>query len=187
MHVMRDSAVLLVALGAVGAALLAGHRAAPRAITAAQVSELLSAHNAWRRLVGAASLHWDAELANRAQARAVHLAAHGCLIVHGTLPPDIGENLFFSSAIRYGGTRPDDVAPVTARAVVDTWGAESRDYSAVLGTCAANRPCGHYTQIVWPTTTAVGCGRAVCPSLGQIWVCNYRPPGNISLQTTRRR
>lgn len=27
----------------------------------------------------------------------------------------------------------------------------------------------------------VGCGMAVCPTLGQVWVCNYRPRGNVRI------
>ena len=77
-----------------------------------------------------------------------------------------------------GEGRKDEQAVVTATDVVDTWGEESADYSSAHDTCAWNRQCGHYTQIVWPTTEEVGCGLAVCPTLGQIWVCNYRPRGN---------
>jgi pathogenesis-related protein 1 len=63
--------------------------------------------------------------------------------------------------------------------VVEAWAAESADYSPDTGTCAPTRQCLHYTQIVWPATEEVGCGMAVCPALGQVWVCNYRPAGNI--------
>ena len=71
------------------------------------------------------------------------------------------------------------MAVVTATHVVNRWGAESADYSPEHGTCAWNRQCGHYTQIVWAATKEVGCGMSVCPTLGQVWVCNYRPAGNI--------
>jgi pathogenesis-related protein 1 len=46
--------------------------------------------------------------------------------------------------------------------------------------------CGHYTQVVWRTSTQVGCGVASC--LGsdgltwEIWICNYAPAGNIAGQ-----
>ena len=36
---------------------------------------------------------------------------------------------------------------------------------------------GHFTQVVWTTTTQVGCGMTQCKGL-DIWVCNYDPPGN---------
>jgi hypothetical protein len=49
--------------------------------------------------------------------------------------------------------------------------------------------CGHYTQIVWKTTTAVGCAMVKCTmntpftgNVGTTWyyaVCDYTPAGNI--------
>jgi hypothetical protein len=37
---------------------------------------------------------------------------------------------------------------------------------------------GHYTQIVWPTTTRVGCAIA-STSRTDYLVCRYSPAGNI--------
>jgi pathogenesis-related protein 1 len=107
-----------------------------------------------------------------------YLAAHGCGIEHGPRPADIGENLCWVGSVRAVGHK-DELDAVTPTWVIDKWGAESADYSAETGTCAPNRQCGHYTQIVWATTREVGCGMAVCPTLDQVWVCNYRPRGNI--------
>ena len=95
-------------------------------------------------------------------------------------PEDVGENLYHAGPLHAEG-RPDDLFVVTATQVVDAWGAESADYSPVHDACASNRQCGHYTQIVWTTTREVGCGMSVCPTLGQVWVCNYRPRGNIRI------
>ena len=71
--------------------------------------------------------------------------------------------------------------------VVTGWGAEYVDYSWVTNTCAAGKVCGHYTQVVWRTTTKVGCAMATC-SVNSPWgaafptwdffVCDYEPPGN---------
>lgn len=46
---------------------------------------------------------------------------------------------------------------------------------------------GHFTAIVWKSTTAVGCGKAWCVNMpigpqswtGYYYVCNYSPPGNM--------
>ena len=45
---------------------------------------------------------------------------------------------------------------------------------------------GHFSQIVWKSTTEVGCATVVCDKLGNVdsgsslpfTVCNYNPPGN---------
>jgi len=174
--------LLLVAFAAVGAVVVTAGRAGPGAdgLTRAQADEIVRAHNAWRRRAGVSSLRWAADLAARAQARAEYLAAHGCVMKHGPLPEDVGENLYQAGPLRAEGSK-DELFVVTATQVVDTWGAESADYDPVHGTCARNRQCGHYAQIVWPTTAQVGCGMSVCPTLGQVWVCNYRPKGNIEI------
>jgi pathogenesis-related protein 1 len=61
---------------------------------------------------------------------------------------------------------------------VDAWGSEKKDYNRASNTCARGKMCGHYTQVVWRTTTDIGCARAVCSDQSQVWVCNYAPPGN---------
>lgn len=63
------------------------------------------------------------------------------------------------------------------------WIEEYHDYNHAANTCAPNAVCGHYTQMVWRTTTQIGCGVNVCPSLAGIanaryLVCRYDPPGN---------
>jgi pathogenesis-related protein 1 len=37
--------------------------------------------------------------------------------------------------------------------------------------------CGHYTQIVWRNTKAVGCAVGG-KGAREVWVCDYDPPGN---------
>ena len=148
-------------------------------ITAAEAEEIVQAHNAWRRRAGVPSLRWARDLATQAHNRAQELASQGCILEHGTLPDDVGENLYWSSPRQVEGRR-DEFRIVSPIQVVAAWGAESDDYSAATSSCAPGRECGHYTQIVWPSTEEVGCGMAVCPSLGQVWVCRYRPRGNLS-------
>lgn len=147
-------------------------------LTRAQTEEIVRAHNTWRRRAGVPPLGWSADLAARAQTRASYLAGHGCGIEHGPLPADVGENVCGVGPLTAKGQK-NEFSVVTATWIVDAWGAESADYSPERDACAPNRHCGHYTQIVWATTREVGCGMAVCPTLGQVWVCNYRPRGNV--------
>jgi pathogenesis-related protein 1 len=185
---MRTTARLLAAIAA--AALVAaggpwalgitgcGARATGAGLNRAQTEEIVRAHNRWRGRAGVPPLAWAADLAARAQSRATYLAGHGCGIEHGPLPADVGENVAWVGPLQAAG-RKNELSAVTPTWIVDAWGAESADYSPERDACAPNRTCGHYTQIVWATTAQVGCGMAVCPTLGQIWVCNYRPRGNV--------
>jgi pathogenesis-related protein 1 len=149
-------------------------------ITRSEADEIVRAHNRWRTRAGALPIRWSADLASQAGNRARQLASRGCRLEHGRLPGDVGENLFRAGPLRSAG-RDDALMAVSPTDVVDAWGAESADYSPASGACAPGRQCGHYTQIVWPTTEEVGCGMAVCQSLGQVWVCRYRPPGNVRI------
>lgn len=148
----------------------------------------VAAHNNWRAQVGSQPLGWNIELATVAQQWADQLATTGgCRLAHRTdlatvIPGStLGENLFSASA----SPNPPEVTPMQA---VTSWGSEIQFYNAATHTCAAppGDSCGHYTQVVWSTTTEVGCGTATCASEGfqnVIWVCNYRPAGNVAGQT----
>jgi pathogenesis-related protein 1 len=72
------------------------------------------------------------------------------------------------------------------------WISEDAIYDYASNTCnptATITECGHYTQIVWKTTTSVGCAIVNCTTgwpfsgpAGKSWtyaVCDYAPPGNI--------
>lgn len=42
---------------------------------------------------------------------------------------------------------------------------------------------GHFTQIVWKSTTDLGCGVAISKQTGNIYaVCHYNQPGNVDGQ-----
>lgn len=131
-----------------------------------QPSEIVAAHNKWRSLVGVAGLTYSTTLAASAQAWVDQLKAkNNCNMQHsGTA--GVGENLY------WGTWTP------TSADVVDMWASEKTYYDYTTNTCAAGEICGHYTQVVWKNTTSVGCGVAVCPTGGQVWICQYSPAGN---------
>jgi pathogenesis-related protein 1 len=74
-------------------------------------------------------------------------------------------------------------------AAVNSWVGEVADYNHATNTCAAGKVCGHYTQIVWSTTTGVGCAQVSCTTNSpfgafasgkwQFEVCDFSPAGNI--------
>ncbi len=123
---------------------------------------MLAAHNAVRAQIGLPPLVWSDQLAEVARdwgnrLIATHAFAHR--------PNNrYGENLYTISGA-YGSPAQ----------VVGVWADERRAYDLRGNRCSSM--CGHYTQIVWRTTRAVGCAVVSVPGR-EVWVCNYDPPGN---------
>jgi pathogenesis-related protein 1 len=138
-------------------------------------AEILAAHNEWRARVGIPALMHSDALATSAQAWAEHLKNGRNCQLHHSEGGAVGENLYWAGAWSHGPPQS-----VTSQAVVNAWGNEKYDYDAVTHRCALGKVCGHYTQLVWKNTRAVGCGMAFCASpQNQVWVCHYSPPGNF--------
>ncbi|KAI1076197.1 CAP domain-containing protein [Whalleya microplaca] len=65
-----------------------------------------------------------------------------------------------------------------ATSCVQAWGNEVSQYD--FGNPGFGEATGHFTQLVWKTTTTVGCGRRLCPrAAGWYLVCEYWPRGNV--------
>jgi pathogenesis-related protein 1 len=151
----------------------------PSALDTAQQNEMVAAHNQFRRAVGAPDVRWSDSVAARAQAWAETLKSKGCKMEHSrNRQGKLGENLYWASPVTWstGKTEVQEISPAT---VVDWWANESKNYDYSTNACAAGKVCGHYTQVVWKSTTEIGCGKAVCNDKSQVWVCNYQPAGNI--------
>ncbi len=141
---------------------------------------ITAAHNAVRAGVGVGPMTWDPEVAAIAQTwanRCVDQQAPSGLIDHNAgrsdnYPQYVGENVYGSS----GTARGTDA--------VALWASEADDYDYASNSCAPGAVCGHYTQLVWATSTKLGCGISSCPGLtyGNSVVCNYAPGGNIGGQ-----
>jgi uncharacterized protein YkwD len=124
---------------------------------------MLDAHNVVRARVGVPPLVWADQLAAVAQDCANHLIATNAFSHRPN--NQFGENLFAIT----GGT------PSPAQ-VVGMWAVEAQEYDVRSNTCSGM--CGHYTQIVWRQTRALGCAVVANPNR-EVWVCNYDPPGNV--------
>ena len=166
---------------------------------------ILKAHNDARAEVGVTrKLTWNTTLADNS-----YEYAKNCIWGHSkynTTPytyngTQVGENLAFVGP--NAATVADLVTP--SQAVIDLyqqygyefegWVTEKNYYNYAGNSCASGKQCGHYTQVVWSTTTEVGCGYHYCgsttlgadptfpagtqaPGAGIIFVCQYAPPGN---------
>lgn len=135
-------------------------------LTPKEIEVVLERHNFWRADVGVnEELVWSEEMAELAADWARKLKQKNCGFEHRP-NNKAGENLFKGTSGYY-----------TAKDVVDAWAGEKADYNYNKNKCKPGKMCGHYTQIVWQTTTKVGCAKIECDGF-DIWVCNYDPPGN---------
>ncbi|MEO0348735.1 MAG: CAP domain-containing protein [Cyanobacteria bacterium P01_A01_bin.15] len=141
------------------------------------IDQMLSAHNVVRQRVGVDGLNWSSDLAVGAQDWANTLIEQG---IYSHSPASqrqdgyIGENL---ANARVFGVGTVYQSPATA---IQGWIDEAQHYDYGSNRCAPGQVCGHYTQMVWADTTAVGC--AVARSDNQkreVWVCHYEPGGNV--------
>ena len=124
--------------------------------------EMIASHNEIRAQAGVPPLAWSKPLAARAQEWADHLLWERQFYHRPN--SRFGENLF---SVTGGRATPGEV--------VEDWASEARNYNPHANSCRG--VCGHYTQLVWRNTKALGC--AVARGGGrEVWVCNYDPPGN---------
>lgn len=153
-------------------ALAASSAAQGQSFAAQFPARILAAHNAVRARAGVPPLMWDNALGSAAAAYAQQMAFTG-RFEHSNrrARPGTGENLWMGSHGYF---------PIEA--MVGGWASEKRWF--VPGLFPANsrtgnwEDVGHYTQMIWPTTTRVGCALASTPRADYL-VCRYSGAGNI--------
>lgn len=134
---------------------------------------VLAAHNRERIATGIPALVWDEGLAQSARAYAAKMSATG-EFKHSDDEPGVepqGENL-------WAGT-PGYYSP---ESMVGLWVAEKRDFKPGVFPMNSRtgdiEAVGHYTQLMWRRSSAVGCalahGRAE-----DFLVCRYSTAGNV--------
>ncbi|WP_458720794.1 CAP domain-containing protein [Candidatus Nitrosocosmicus sp. R] len=130
---------------------------------------ILNIHNQERAAVNVPALSWSSSLASNAQSWADQLLAQG-KFEHS---PDTsyGENIAQLSRIN---SNPNEI---DLSKMVQTWVDEKNSYDGQPITNDNFMQFGHYTQMVWKSTTEVGCGMA-SDTGKDILVCQYTPSGN---------
>ena len=140
----------------------------------ADVQQFLNHHNRARSEINKPPLQWNESIAAYAQEWAEYLAnKEKCKLIHrhqlNQNKEDYGENIYWGSSAKY-------FTPLDASVA---WYKEKDIFKNEHITWESLPKTGHYTQMIWESTTEVGAGKAICPSGSIIIVANYNPAGNI--------
>lgn len=139
--------------------------------TSSIATRILAMHNRERAEVGAPPLAWDPMLADAAASYGPSLAALGRL-AHSPREtrPGQRENLAMGSASHYG-----------LEDLVGLWVAEKQQFQPGkfpdVSRTGEWQDVAHYTQMIWKSTTNVGCAMYVAQGRNYL-ICRYSPPGN---------
>jgi hypothetical protein len=135
-------------------------------------ARILAVHNRERAAVGAPPLAWDPALATAAAGYGPELSRLGKL-AHSDYSTrwGQGENLFMGTRGAYA------LDEMTA-----DWVEEKKLFRPGIfpkvSRSGHGGDVGHYTQMIWPTTTRVGCA-IHSDAKWDFLICRYSPPGNI--------
>lgn len=130
---------------------------------------LLNAHNGSRDKHCVPALTWSAQLAATAQAwvnRCTRDPLYPSLFAHDPQRGWTGENLAWGPSL-------------TAQQAQELWYKEISNYNFAAPVYSS--AVGHFTQLVWRSTTQIGCAMATCGGT-VLWSCRYSPPGNMNVQ-----
>jgi hypothetical protein len=159
---------LLVAFAVLAVSAVPAAAAAP---TPQYQARILAVHNAERAKVGLPPLVWDDALAVGATAWAQQMARTG-IFDHSDRHArrGIGENI-------WNGRR----GAFSLEAAISLWISDKRTFVPGVFPNVSTTfwySVSHYTQIIWPKTTRIGCGGASSRTTDYL-VCHYSPAGNI--------
>ncbi len=145
------------------------------------IQDVIDTTNSYRRLHQVNSLTWDPVLARESGVYAEKLSKD-CALQHSS--GDYGENLYSMSSY----PKPNE----SCKNAIVSWYSEVSKYDFNAKKQFSDnwtKGIGHFTQVVWKSTTSFGCGEHVReitrPNMSfkigcKIVVCRYRPPGNMA-------
>lgn len=169
-------------------------------IVAADKTALLNSHNTYRAKVANGKesssaggslpsaadmdlLAWNDELAQLAQSWADQLVADCNGISHNPNRETksfstVGENIYWDAST----SKPSSISNTLIKAS-NAWYSEVSSFDPNgISDYSFSSQTGHFTQLIWATTTSVGCGYAVYSDnnfpYNEIVVCDYGPAGN---------
>ncbi|KAI7776483.1 Cell wall protein PRY3 [Diaporthe eres] len=135
--------------------------------TALFTSAILNSTNVFRSQHNASAVTWNTTLS---------AFASSYLASMGPESPDSGSECDFAhSGGPYGENLALGCGEVTG--CVGLWGDEREQFD--YDDPGFSKETGHFTQLVWKNTTAVGCGSRLCGTRGWYLVCEYWPRGNV--------
>lgn len=138
----------------------------------------LKIHNKARIEVGVNEIEWSDDLSDQAQEWANNLAKKD-KIYHSSSESRVnqGENLYYSFTSQ---NRKPVFSKSPAKDASLAWYNEINDYkySAYGSKLNESVMIGHYTQMVWKSTTKVGIALARSSEGKEYIVARYSPPGN---------
>lgn len=135
-------------------------------------ARILATHNRYRVAARVAPLAWDPALATAAGAYA-RILVRSDRLVHSPRAgrPGQGENLWRGTSGAY-----------SVEAMIENWAGERRRFRAgtfpAVSTTGNAQDVVHYSQMIWPATTHVGCALQRSPR-SDFLVCRYSPRGNV--------
>jgi hypothetical protein len=133
---------------------------------------LLAAHNMERAMARVPPMRWSSSLAAQATQYARWLAATG-RFQHSNRGSrgGTGENLWMGTSGAF-----------SIEQMISGWTSERRWFKPgtfpYVSRTRSWHDVGHYTQMIWPSTTTVGCGIASARG-NDVLVCHYGPAGNV--------
>ena len=147
--------------------------------------KIVDAHNLHRANHSVPALQWHDGLASAAQ-----MVANKCSFTHDTKTgkDQCGFDGYGQNFACVGGSATED----PTKDISGQWYGEEGIYEQT-GSYGKSNPIesgsgetGHFTQVVWKSTTHVGCAMANCPNgvsgtsgMDSLFVCDYGPAGNM--------
>jgi len=140
--------------------------------------DILDRHNRLRALhqipADLITMTWDDTLQGYAQTHSDYMAASGTFDHSDkNSRPNAGENLMMGSLMR------GKVCSRVGSQATQAWYDEIKDWDFSTSEKKAGTVTGHFTQVVWTTSTKLGCAFAFNGDMKNVYVtCTYSGPGN---------